>query len=691
MPDGNPEHAEERSEIAYNVTESRELIERETENCDIVSKREGKKRVLYYNIPATFDIETTNMASYKEDGTIDAENSWAYMYHWQFCIGSSVVFGRTWEEFECLHDLLSEIMELRETLRLVIFVHNLGFEFQFFKDIIGESNFTNIFARKKRKPLYIRERSGIEWRCSWYLSNMSLEKFCENSELCVHWKMSGDEFDYSIIRTPATKLSPRELGYCYNDVRGLAECIASYLQHDTIATLPLTNTGFVRRDVRRAMSALKYKIRGEALTYEQYLLARKTFRGGDTHASRFHAGEIVEDVYCVDEASAYPAVMMIDYMPRGKFYDVTDCNNFEWYCSRYCVMMTIVLADVCVKPGVVMPYIDVAHSETLADELVDNGRILGCQWLRINITEIDWEIIKEQYYYTVVCVERLCYAERGELPEELKKVVIEYYYGKTTLKKVKEKRYEYLKSKNRLNAIFGMMVTDLISPEITYAWHEWKETKLSEDAGREAVAKHYKYKCFISYQWGIWITAHARRRLNSLSAELGMDNLYQDTDSKKFINSKHFDYINRENERIRQTAEKYGAYVDYDGRRYHLGVWDYSPSEDHYDRFRTWGAKKYAVEISGELEITVAGMSKVKGARAIGSLENFRLGQTWGDCGRTVSVYTEDIRHPVSVMDPLEGPVTFTTASSCAIIDTTYTLGLSDTYYDLIVNKIDDL
>ena len=42
-----------------------------------------------------------------------------------------------------------------------------------------------------------------------------------------------------------------------------------------------------------------------------------------------------------------------------------------------------------------------------------------------------------------------------------------------------------------------------------------------------------------------------------------------------------------------------------------------------YDKFITQGAKKYAVEINGEIQITVAGVPK-EGAKALKTLEDFR-------------------------------------------------------------------
>ena len=141
-------------------------------------------------------------------------------------------------------------MELYDTLRLIIYVHNLAYEFQFIKDFLG---IDNIFARKPHKPMkYVV--NNIEFRCSYFLSNMSLSKFSENSPSCYHRKLSGDDYDYTKLRTPDTSMTLSEKSYCYNDVRGLVECIRDKINDEnnkSIADIPLTSTGYVRRDIKR--------------------------------------------------------------------------------------------------------------------------------------------------------------------------------------------------------------------------------------------------------------------------------------------------------------------------------------------------------------------------------------------------------------------------------------------------------
>ena len=49
------------------------------------SVKHGKNPVIYLELSAAFDIETTNIT--------DAERPWAFMYQWQFCVGDDVCFS----------------------------------------------------------------------------------------------------------------------------------------------------------------------------------------------------------------------------------------------------------------------------------------------------------------------------------------------------------------------------------------------------------------------------------------------------------------------------------------------------------------------------------------------------------------------------------------------------------------------
>ena len=85
----------------------------------------GERSPDYYNIPAAFDIETSSL--------YDRGNKFATMYIWQFGLNGLVIYGRTWAEFVYLLDALAIKLKLHQGRRLVIYVHNLSYEFQFMR------------------------------------------------------------------------------------------------------------------------------------------------------------------------------------------------------------------------------------------------------------------------------------------------------------------------------------------------------------------------------------------------------------------------------------------------------------------------------------------------------------------------------------------------------------------------------
>lgn len=644
----------------------------------------GKRKQSYYNCSAAYDIETTSL---ENNG-----NPIGFMYAWQLCVNGYVVFGRYWDEFNYFLHTLREMYDLGSGKVLVIYVHNLAFEFQFTKDFI---EIDSIFAREKRKPIKVVS-DGIEFRCSYYLSNMSLAKFCENSELCTHYKLDGNDYDYRKLRTPKTELSDLENQYRYNDVKGLCECIDTKLQEDTIASIPLTSTGYVRRDFRHAMNTKRNQriFKKTALTAEQYKMLRKAFRGGNTHASRFYANKVLSSVYSFDKQSSYIGSMMYDKVPVGKFTECTidSQEKLELYMKKYCMVLDVSFYNLETQEPV--PYIDIAHTQERSNILNDNGRILKADYIRITLTNVDLEIIRKTYKYEGFQIHKAIYATPGLLPKEFREQLMVYFHFKTTLKGIDGKEYEYMKSKNKLNASYGMCVTAIDNDVITYLDGIWSEEKPDLE---KCLEDYYKsYNSFLSYQWGVFIIANSRKRLQDGIDIVGNDLVYVDTDSVKFINSKHVKEFELLNKQIILECESCDipAYEDYNGKRYYLGIWE-NETEHYingcYSYFKTLGAKKYAHhheeydkdgKVIDKFETTVSGMSKKKGAKAVGDIFNFNIGTTYNDIGRTTSWYNEDGIHDITINNE-----TFKTASNIAVLESTYTLGVTNEYWELICNN----
>lgn len=251
-------------------------------------KKEKRK---YADIICTFDIETTNIPEIKQ----------AVMWHWQVCLDGLVCIGRTWEEYK---QFLAGVDKwLPKELTLVQYVHNLGFEFQFLR-AIHEFTEEEVFCLTGRKVAKCSIGNRFEYRCSYVLTNMSLREFLNKMKV-EHTKLT---MDYDKPRFPWTPVTEEERAYCVADVLGLYEALRKMLKADknTLADVPLTSTGYVRLDFKRAMRKGGFLplVHDCSPSWEVYLMLRRAFRGGNTHGNRCYTGIILDNITSYDRASS---------------------------------------------------------------------------------------------------------------------------------------------------------------------------------------------------------------------------------------------------------------------------------------------------------------------------------------------------------------------------------------------------
>ena len=140
----------------------------------------------------TADIECTNIHSLEI----------ALPYHWQIFAGGVYYYGRFWKDF--IHILKN----IRCKKTLVCYIHNLGYEFKFLKSWVPFQS-VKVVAMDSRTILRATVY-GIEFRCSYMLTNESLDKLCKTWD--VQHKKMKDDLDYRVYRTPFTALTAREEG-----------------------------------------------------------------------------------------------------------------------------------------------------------------------------------------------------------------------------------------------------------------------------------------------------------------------------------------------------------------------------------------------------------------------------------------------------------------------------------------------
>ena len=647
----------------------------------------GKKRH-YIGITTAFDIETTLLD--------DVTQSVMYIWQWQFGEDYTVI-GRTWDEFLDLQKRIKAV--LPEDRWLVVYVHNLSYEFQFLKGIYTFFP-DDVFAVASRKVVKCDMWGCFEFRCSYKLTNMSLKQF--TSKMMVkHQKLSGDEFNYSVKRYPWTPLSDEELEYCINDVLGLVEAVNALMARDgdTLQTIPLTSTGYVRRNAKRALKDgsvhhnFVYSILPDIETYRAL---REAFRGGNTHANRYYAGDIVENVHSADRSSSYPAVICNCEYPMSVFTPILKKDLNPGYISR-CItvrhkalLLRIGIRNLRLRdPYWGCPYLskDKCRNIHKAVDTEDNGRILEAEYLETTITDIDLKIIMEEYQGEIIFLQGW-YASYKKLPLPLIKEVIKYYKDKTELKGVKGQEIFYDLAKALLNALYGMMAQDPVKHNLIFQQiGDWEEDMTLSD---EEILGRSNAKAFLAYQWGVWVTAHSRdaleRGIRLVQETEGADFIYCDTDSVKYTG--RVDWTGYNSDRIAECKESGAMATDPSGVTHYMGVFETEDLKDTgyaYRYFKTLGAKKYAyVEREGEgVHCTIAGVNKKKGGAELdkhGGLSAFAEGFVFRDAGGTQAVYNDspEIDHV-----DIEGhrlPIT----SNVAILPSEYTLGITGEYERII-------
>ena len=623
-------------------------------NCNFVTFCTSKKKyedapIKYLNCPVAFDIETTS--------TEIGGDKVAFMYQWQFGIDGQVFMGRTWDEFVDLIERLALFYDTNANRRIVIFIENEAFEFQFMRKYF---EWEYVFSLDERRPVAALTTLGIEFRCSYILSGYSLEKIGENLLTYKCKKLVG-QYDYKKIRHSDTPLTQTELNYCEMDVRVIMAYIQEKIEAEgSIAAILLTKTSYVRQYVRRytlynadetVSKAYKKIIKTLTLEPDEYLLAHEAFTGGFTHGNPFYIDETlsvgdtirnktIKSIHSIDFTSSYPSSLIAFKYPMGKGHkhNITSKKEFLKYYNSNKLVSIFKIKFINLRAKDNVPdniislskcYADEAHTEKLSkhDVIVNNGRVVMAYTdVYTTITNVDFESISMFYDFDYEVTTMWTY-KADYLPKPFIECILHFYKLKTELKDIPGKEAEYQWAKGMLNALYGMCVTDICRDDIIYNdLQEW-DSKKHDFAGISTLIDDYNHSKsrFLSYIWGVFCTAYSRANLYSGLLEFCDDYIYSDTDSIKCINIEdHMTYFNNYNTWIvkclESTLTHYGidpaeiSPLDKNGNSHPLGVWDWETKKDPYLKFKSLGAKRYLTyQKKKGHSLTVAGLPKNTG------------------------------------------------------------------------------
>lgn len=703
--------------IWYNNLTDELILEYCTEYMNLLQQN---KRVTLL-IPMGFDIETTN----------DDKTEAAYMYIWQFAINNNVIFGTEWSEFIELNKRIKNILGLNKNKKIVIFIHNDKFEWQFMRKHLDMNFNLSTFILDERHPGAIILDECIEYHDSYLLSQCSLKKTAET--YCKTQKLP--DFDYSIKRNKkdALKMSDRELEYCANDVLILTEYYKYYIENVITVDgfFPLTQTSIVRNKIKSEFNKTgkytveyeKFDKKGKLKTYKKTKNKNKElmhklfpkdktsydtimnylYRGGYTHANSENVGEIHKDVMHIDFTSSYPAVLLHNYYPMTEFKRINDYKNINKYIENNCCIIKVKFTDIKSKTSITFDSISKAFYYDKKSTIDDNGRLFKSREYVTYLTELDYLIYKNVYTWNKMEILDFWISDKGELPEYVTKVIIDAYKEKSKIKKYgdskgKDKiKYEYFK--RFVNSIYGCMCTKINDLDIVYnngiyidsptnkSWYEIVDASI------------------LSPYWGIWCTAHARYNLFDLIIKLINRNethlyIYSDTDSH-FILKNDFivNYIDEWNNKIAKINKKFDELLD------DLGTFDIEHSKG-ITRFKTLGAKRYLLETYDKkdnliIEATIAGLPKISNIERDGDiievskfelvannrkedafdLFNNNMFFDEAEATKNICKYNDNVTSTIINGEKM------TELSSCYIYPTTFKLSMTDTFLSVIYEQ----
>ena len=662
----------------------------------------GYTKPTYLNIRAAYDIETTKFMS------------GAIIYSHMFIVDGKHHHFRTTDEMMCFLQELRNTYNLNNKNRLAIYVHNLDYEWYFIKHLMPWEP-DSVFAIGKSKKVIKAYHEGIEFRCSNMLTGKKLAQLGDDLGY-----PKGD-LDYDIIRHHETPLTDDEMNYIITDVDIIDKTLEQYLTVDTIESIPMTSTGFIRREMKRSVGNSKSDrktVRDIKMSADDYFDIKELFRGGYVHANAKYTGKIVRNVNAHDLGSSYPSSMVQFTYPMTTFTQINNPKpeDLDLYLTKCCILDITFHHFNC--EDTMFPPLSASKCLELVDPIIDNGRVVSAELIRVMINEVDFNCIERKHTWDALTINKLKTAEPGYLPWSFVQVLLNAYNKKTSLKGIDGAEFEYLLAKCMINAGYGMVSSDPIYDEMMIHPDGTIESiKLSPSELEEAIHKYNTSKTrFRSFAWGAWVTAYSRSILLNTIYDLedeGIEVMYCDTDSIYYVdNHKAQRIFDDSNDLIYNNIKAAMQHhnqpmslthpANKKGEEFQLGLWENDTDGQIIDKFKTLGAKRYmkaglmwdkdSQSFTYQYKMTTSGVNKSKGLKYLKTLNNdpfkaFSDGVTIpkGHSGKNRSITSDDVVAGV-MTDYLGNQADVYQEGYVILEETDYHLTISEEYDNYISN-----
>ena len=576
-----------------------------------------------------------------------------------------------------------------------IYVHNLAFDFQLLRNAFNEQfskhykGRGNVFARENRRTMKaITNIDGLRvtFADSYVLVNRSLAAWGADEGLTVQ-KIHEEQDWYLKIRTPVSDLSEETVAYAVTDCITMLEGLQKFEdRYEQARFIPLTQASTVRL---KCFDALKpneeWRLRtlhiSQAYSYKFFKTLCKLYTGGYTHANATYVNKAIKSciyglIICHDFNSSYPHCLTSATYPVEEFVecDVTEFETLKnlyrgkalWTAKIRWFGKFRIKNVVAKLENSFLSYSKLCEQPKTRPS-VDNGRIRKCDEIVVLLSDTDWDIFRNAYDFDEdIEVLELYKSKADYLPKELVELILSFYNDKTKLKGVEGAESRYRIAKVDVNAMYGVMVTKIITKIVDFIKGKWREDERKKGETveefkarkeKELETEYYKTisemkldKMIAPYQCGIWCCKMAMWNLWHFfigdDEHEGMDEriIYCDTDSiKGLLNENDLKFIEDYNKWVEELQNKAAEALGIDPELYcpktvkgetkRLGIFD---REHDCVTFGTKGAKRYYCEYytkkklkNGQViqyldrETTIAGLPKSAGKKKIHSVEEF--------------------------------------------------------------------
>lgn len=475
------------------------------------------------------DIETAHNEDYSKTWMVSCQLKFAGAYR----------MVRTPTEFIDYLKNLIDTFDLNPSRKIFCYFHNLAFDLSYLLPWIqmylpDYENRSGIYDGRNRIITYVQ--GCFEFRCTYLLSSCSLERWCE--EMNAEHKKKVGLYDYDRELFQDSELDLDSALYDEYDILSMEDCLRAQMQayNDTLGSIPLTSTAYIRRILRTACKTDKnyrkdvfLRSRIDAGAYNCLLSA---YAGGYTHQNRFMkcktliSGELNEwpdkrlkidlrgkTIKHKDFRSHYPSQMRSYMLPWGAVDYYYNINNAEKYRQIYGHYMTTsdlinmypaytTISEIRIRNmrlrdnKISMPFMQNSKMFNTKDgqfyNANDNGRSLATSGeFTTFIDNLTLKILVEQYNFEYVIL-KVYRFENTKCPEPIAAVLDDLFKKKSDYKiEYKRCQKEYgdndertisalfrlNQSKKLLNAIYGCCSTAIVRTKDDIDWVGYYDTE----------------------------------------------------------------------------------------------------------------------------------------------------------------------------------------------------------------------